>query len=105
MDAVHEMNDRLVLPCTAAMRVMDERTDMRQEKKEEQERTHLPLPESFPQPLEAGGIKVKMLNKTKGEERRGEETNEVLAIPPLCVFFLSVEREESITVHTNISTH
>lgn len=43
---------------------MDERTDMRQ--REEQERKYLPLLESFPQPLEAGVIKVKMLDETKG---------------------------------------
>lgn len=48
---------------------MDERT----ERKKEQERTHVPLPESFPQPLEARGMKVKMLDKTKGEERREEK--------------------------------
>lgn len=56
---------------------MDERT----ERKKEQERTHVPLPESFPQPLEARGMKVKMLDKTKGEERREEEANKVLVTP------------------------
>lgn len=58
----------LFSPHTTAMRVMDERTEMRQRRKKEQERTHLLLPESFPQPLGAGEIKVKMLDRKK--ERR-----------------------------------
>ncbi len=47
-----------------------DRNETEEEKK--QEKTHLLLPESFPQPLKAGGIKVKMLVKTKGEERKRE---------------------------------
>lgn len=74
MDVVRVMNDRLVLPQTTGMKVMDERTEMRQRK--ERIGRYLPLLESFPQPLEAGGIKVKMLDETKGEE-----TNTILGRP------------------------
>lgn len=99
MDVVHVMDDRLVLPQTTGMKVMDERTEMRQRK--EWIGRYLPLLESFPQPLEAGGIKVKMLNETKGEETNtisGRPTREKGRK-------LSVKQEESIIVQTNIHTH
>lgn len=50
------------------MVVVDGRWETETGRKKEQERIHLPLPESSPQPLEAAGIQVKMLDKTKGEE-------------------------------------
>lgn len=58
-----DLVDKLILPQTTRMTAMDERTAMRQRK--EQERKYLPLPESFPQPLEAEAIKVKMQDETK----------------------------------------
>lgn len=57
MDGVREMNDRLVLPQPTGMRVVDERREIDEKEEKAQERKHLPLPESFPQPLKAGGIK------------------------------------------------
>lgn len=64
----------LFLLRTAEMVVVDGRWETETGRKKEQERIHLPLPESSPQPLEAAGIQVKMLDKTKGrgvERRRG----------------------------------
>lgn len=74
----------MFLPQTTEVHETDERTEMRQ--REEQRGRYLPLLESFPQPLEAGGIKVKMLDETKGEEDnkvRGPPREKVL-----CAYFI-----------------
>lgn len=63
MDGVRKMTDGVFLPQTTGMKVMDERKETDETgKKNLQVRKHLPLPESFPQPLKAGGIKVKTLD-------------------------------------------
>lgn len=66
---------------------MGKRAEMRQRRRKSRKEHFLPLPECVPQPLKAGGIKVKMLGETNGEERRTGErrgregTNKVLGRP------------------------
>lgn len=57
---------------------------------EKQERTHLPLPESFPQPLDAGGIRVKMLDKAE-EKRRADMVQNIRKGLVYSVYSLSVK--------------
>lgn len=77
MDGAHEMKKKtqLYFLQITGMRVMDKRKETDKMVKETgQERQHLPLPESFPQPWDEKRIKVKMLNKT---EKGGEEWRKV----------------------------